>query len=492
MIVVLLAAALRLHRLDTESLWLDETFSVALARGPVDTLISEVAEDVHPPFYFLLLSAWFQFTEGSAWSARLLSVLCSLGIVGAAFALGRRWSDARTGGIAALLLAISPFQVEFAQEARMYALLALTASLSTLALSYLGSTAHAREDEAHAVSAGPLLTPAWLAYVLASSLMVYTHAAGVFVLGAHGLAVLLARWRSRGAVRLVDRWSTALIVVGALFVPWLGTFLTQFSAVQAGFWVPRPTWRNLADPIVAFAGSPLLAWIVGALACWGTWSLARGRRGRHQPAGAAVLTLWLLVTALAPFALSLVGSSVFLPKYTIAGSVPLAVLAAAGLASLARLPRAAALVVVALLSSGALYGYYEGMPRKDDWRRAVREIERDSGPGDVVVVYPYFLEFPLRVYATRQDLTLVPFPRHAAATTAPTLGVMLDGLTRDAPRVRLVVMEYDARRGMLADRLHARFDRVEAHRYGHVDVFTFSDPAQGSDRPVVERPGGAE
>ena len=51
--------------------------------------------------------------------------------------IARRISGTPAGLIAALILALSPFHVRFAQETRMYALLTLNISLATLALTYL-------------------------------------------------------------------------------------------------------------------------------------------------------------------------------------------------------------------------------------------------------------------------------------------------------------------------------------------------------------------
>ena len=172
-----LAAALRLFHLDAESIWLDEAFSVATARSTVDNILFETSEDFHPPLYFFLLYGWFHLTDGSGASARLLSVAFSLGATLATYAAGRLLVDTRTGLLAALLIAVSTFQVEYAQEARMYALLALLATLSTTALVRLSRTHGAADDTA---PRRPLVSRWWLAYVGTAILLIYTHAYSVF------------------------------------------------------------------------------------------------------------------------------------------------------------------------------------------------------------------------------------------------------------------------------------------------------------------------
>ncbi len=312
--IVVLAAALRLFHLDSESIWLDEAFSVATARSTVGNILFETSEDFHPPLYFFLLYGWFHLTDGSGSSARLLSVAFSLCATLATYAAGRLLVDTRTGILAALLIAVSTFQVEYAQEARMYSLLALLATLSTIALVRLSRT-HGTAGDAGPQS--PLVSPWWLAYVGATILLIYTHAYSVFVLVAHGLAVLAARARHPRAHRFLEQWFTAQLAVAIAFLPWLSTFAVQFLTVQRGFWIAAPTWADVFDPVAAYAGSQALVWLLVPLAVLG---LLRVLRMTRQPSAlispCALLSAWWIVPIGLPFLLSMISSPVFLPKYT--------------------------------------------------------------------------------------------------------------------------------------------------------------------------------
>ena len=53
--IMLLALALRLYRLDAQSLWNDEGTSVALAQRDLATITRNAADDIHPPLYYYLL-----------------------------------------------------------------------------------------------------------------------------------------------------------------------------------------------------------------------------------------------------------------------------------------------------------------------------------------------------------------------------------------------------------------------------------------------------
>jgi hypothetical protein len=142
--LVLLAFTLRTHQLAQKSLWLDEAFSVWISDQPLPDLLSwTVRIDQHPPLYYLVLRAWaflggrFASPTARAFWVRLPSAAFGTLTVAVFYALGRRFADRPAGLLAALLLALSPFHVWFGQEARMYALLALNASLATLGLARL-------------------------------------------------------------------------------------------------------------------------------------------------------------------------------------------------------------------------------------------------------------------------------------------------------------------------------------------------------------------
>ena len=77
-VLLIAGAALRLHHLATESLWLDEAYSITIARlGPAH-IVEMTAEDVHPPLYYFLLYGWISLWGSTEWDARLLSAAFSI------------------------------------------------------------------------------------------------------------------------------------------------------------------------------------------------------------------------------------------------------------------------------------------------------------------------------------------------------------------------------------------------------------------------------
>ncbi len=86
---------------------------------------------------------------------------------------------------------------------------------------------------------------------------------------------------------------------------------------------------------------------------------------------------------------------------------------------------------------------------------------------------------------------MAPFAKHAREVTAPTLTSMFDGLILDAPRVWLVMMEYDPRKPVLLEHLQQRFSRVERQRHGHIDLYLADIPrASLAPGPAAATAGG--
>ena len=119
-----LAALLRVAGLTSQSLWADEGNSVRLTERPLNLVVDAARADVHPPGYYLALWGWVRlFGQGEA-AVRALSVVTGVLLVGLVYLLGRRFAGPRAGWFAAFCASVSPFQIQYAQEVRMYILVA--------------------------------------------------------------------------------------------------------------------------------------------------------------------------------------------------------------------------------------------------------------------------------------------------------------------------------------------------------------------------------
>lgn len=116
---------LRLYGLNSV-LWYDEAFSAWLAQLPISNLWAAALGDVHPPLYYLMLWAVTHLVGHSEAALRLPSVLAGVGLVWSVNRLMTALQqDQKAVWLATGLMAFSPFQVYYSQEARMYELLML-------------------------------------------------------------------------------------------------------------------------------------------------------------------------------------------------------------------------------------------------------------------------------------------------------------------------------------------------------------------------------
>jgi uncharacterized membrane protein len=146
--------------------------------GFTDTITSLAKEDPqHPPLYYLMSRAWMQLFGSDVATMRLLAVLISLLslplIYGLAFEL---FSSRLIALMSVALLALSPFDVLFAQIARQYSLLTVTTIASSLCLLRAMRLRSVRN---------------WGIYAVTSALGLYTHPFFSFTIIGHGIYLLL-------------------------------------------------------------------------------------------------------------------------------------------------------------------------------------------------------------------------------------------------------------------------------------------------------------
>lgn len=270
--VLLLATALRLHDLDTQSLWNDEGNSYVQSTRTAADIAVHAARDIHPPGYYWLLGAWRLLHGESEFALRSLSALASLLSVAFTFALGRRLFGVWPGLVAALLVTLNTFSIYYAQEARMYSLNALWAVASLWALvtwldalgrrvrftppsarlyrKSTGTSPGIDAGEQHGDTGafslrirGETERGVAVGFILFNAAGLWTHYSYPFVMIAQGIIVViwlggrLRRGDVRGFLRALGGYVAASLVTIALFLPWLPTALTQLTG-----------WAQVTEP----------------------------------------------------------------------------------------------------------------------------------------------------------------------------------------------------------------------------------------------------
>lgn len=431
LVAVLLGGVLRLYRLGAESLWIDEVFMVRMA---TDMSLSELLFEVplyepHPPLFNVLMWAWIGRTGTSEALMRVPSVAFSLLAIPIVYALTRRLFDRGTAGLTALFLAVSPLQIWYAQEARMYALLVLATATSFYLVVRIAESA-ARGDP---------VTRLAVAYVAVGTVLGYLHVYGLFVLLAQAT---FFGWNlvRRGTDALLS-WRELLAVyggIGALTAPWTGLLLDRLLRpdrypADAASWLQPPDLAVLAEafsllsfgvtthtrPYEVLTHPPDLFLLVVGICLLLPIALFAMGAFESEDRGIFLVGLWLLVPAAVPFALSITLRPMFELRYLLVVAPAFLVLLARGVQVVSRDPLR--YVLVGLILTGMLVplpGYY-AEPHKDEWREAADYVASDAEPGDVVVVVPGWTgaepNHAFRFYFDREDVAVVPLYSFSSA-----------------------------------------------------------------------------
>jgi Dolichyl-phosphate-mannose-protein mannosyltransferase len=133
-LLLIIAAGLRMYRVNTYSLWLDEAIQYQIAALPMKQMLCRLPYDwLVLPVFITKLQILTNF-DGDAWQLRLPYVCFGIATVFAIFLLAHEMFSARVAWLTAFLAAIWPRLIEYSQEMRSYTLFVLLASTSGFAL----------------------------------------------------------------------------------------------------------------------------------------------------------------------------------------------------------------------------------------------------------------------------------------------------------------------------------------------------------------------
>lgn len=416
--ILAIALLVRLPLIGSRPLWYDEAFAVLFSSKGLASMLygtlkveGAVAADVHPLLYYTLLGGWARIVGTGPAAVRALSVILGLGVVALGFALARTLLDARAAFFSGLLLAISPFQVHYSQEVRMYGLLALL----LLGATWVYWLAMARGSAGY-----------WVAFAVLAAAAQYTHnLAAVYLLPLAFTPVLRGRWR--------DMIKTAAAGGGALtlYSPWLLRLPSQLARIQQAYWIPRPGPTEWVRTLITYVvGLPVPAWSLSIalalsvlVAVMASWLTLRAWRQAEPGFRTAVWLAYLaIIPAILMFAVSM-WRPVYLDRALLASAAD-GLLWLGWLLSRVRLPspaiRVSAVALILAFPLG-LYGFYSyaGFPYAP-YASLDAYLSSHRSPGEVIVHSNKISALPAHYYAP--DLTqryLADPPRSGSDTLAP-------------------------------------------------------------------------
>ncbi len=445
-VIVCVAAVLRFHSLAAKSFWFDEGVSVAIARLDWCNFARILwRREANMSLYYLLLRGWLHF-GGSEFFVRSLSVLFAIASVPVIYRLGCRLVDSRVGLIAAALLAVNAYHVQYSQDARSYSVMVLLCLLSSF---YFLKRLSEPTGRNRAV------------YVLSGALAVYAQFFSVLLVIAQLVSLRFldeeqAALRPRESVKDDWRWIALLVSPVVVFIATTGTGPLR--------WVHRPGFRDLWIFALHLTGNggPLLL-LACATACLAAllpvWRTAGMRRAPWEFWRYRFLACWLLFPLLLTLGLSL-AKPLFVPRYFIFCLPPLLLLMACGLTrfrSAALMVPALAFVIVLSLRGTTSYYKQDLDIQRDDWRDASQYLLNHAQPGDALLFHVPMGRMPYEFYhstvAPAPAAPVVLYPRHGDRLTFLDFvekpdDVELERLLLQHPRAWLVLTYAETQSGL--------------------------------------------
>lgn len=447
LLIMIIATGLRFNGITFDSMWLDEAYQTVVDSVGINPQTLHLLSDepiiyspgkprsvgrvmwnfrrvdyLCPPLYFLALNRWMTAFGMSDFAIRSLSALFSLLAVAVVFFGTRKLFNDKTALFAAGIMAIAPYDIYYAQEARMYSLVTLTASLSCFSFYLLLKQAAERLN--------PLVAIYFVVYAVSTWAMINAHYTTLMIAVFQGVFGVIYSIRGRN-FGLLAVLGAAWIAVLGLWIPWFNLF-QQAVAVRDCFYVSREAswwwpftavvrifrnWMSFMTgtrvgsiALGAYATSALLLLSALAVGLRRSPVLALARlfklikfatqpvleESKVLPENNRVtmlyVFLWALVPALVAVALDIAGNrkTVEISRYLIGTAPAIFVLAAIGaqrLWSMKRLKWVVALHVVFLLMN---YGHQHTSFQREPWREMARLIEKKADPQELLLISPHF------------------------------------------------------------------------------------------------------
>jgi mannosyltransferase len=381
--LVLLAFFLRVYRLDHVSLRGDESFTVIYSAKPLAELW-EVIRDVepNPPLYYFALRGTMFLLGQSDFAARLLSALFGVLAVPLLYQVARTLiPDRRTGEtvalLAALLMAINPYQIWHGQDVRNYTM------WPALSLASLWLLLRALKESRPAL---------WIGYIATALASLYTHYYDVFIILFENLFVILLHSKDR---RLLRRWILVQAILAVLYLPYPLLVSSRVASYQDATGLVPGLVGIIQESLTTFGfGETLAQPFVTILFPLLLLLLALGLAFAfyHDRGAFAFVLLYTTVPILCIFLFTL-WRPFFRVRYLIVMAPAYYLGFALGLVALARL-RWARVVAVAvglallLIPTGlSLNNYYfdPAYAKAADYRGLAAYLEAHAGPEDAII-----------------------------------------------------------------------------------------------------------
>jgi hypothetical protein len=506
--VTVLGAALRVHRIGVESMWVDEGLfmnTIKLVREPWKLMSTNYVSDA--PLFYFIAATWqkgVRFLTDAPYASeafdtymRLLPASIGIATIPFTYVLGVKLTGHKAPALfAAFFCAISPFQVYYAQELRPYTFHVLLCIISALAM-ILALEKNRWQN--------------WLLLSLCMIAGIYNHFFMVFCIMAMNVWFLIT---IKVHMAQLKPWVITNLVVILASIPGIRLAMSIQSTFEAGdeTWYPAPslklgliTFKNFFAGYTAHVPAyQIITVLAGMLCLLGVYAL------RQQKTKAAALVALAATPILVGIAY---WSTTNFPYYThrlmIFSAIPCYLLAGHGILVIkAQWMRGILVGAITLLSVPALGDFYEenlhptpahtvGVLYKIQNREAA-EFIRDRRTMELAVLHRVRNTYwPQRYYTGNRNFivdingagiqdAMKAYPDEELFVTAGALPSLIDEKTPEEIRFFYIQSWWqpynmDAVSLALAQHLDNRFLRIDQQRFDGQTVYVYEPDGDDVD-----------
>ena len=321
-LILLLAASLRLYGLKIQSLWSDELYSFWLSSfdNLKDVLIKGIIPDTHPPVYQVILFFVIKLFGNSESALRMPSAISGILAVWGTFLVGKQLYSEKEGLLGAAIMAVSWSSVYFSQQARSYMLMVFSTVFAVYFWLKIMACLHEEKKIPINVS---------LAYLLFAVFSCYVHYFALAFITLQGLLSLVfffGKWEKMKCILFI------YLIIALAYLPWLPSFIYQFKHSQGNIawialWVPQEIGLFLLD----FSGdlsNLLTAIMLLIILIYLSYTILKNfqkrsipinyfqRDGRNLPVSPdLLLVLWFVLPVAITYGISISLKPIFVDRY---------------------------------------------------------------------------------------------------------------------------------------------------------------------------------
>ncbi|MCX8012188.1 MAG: glycosyltransferase family 39 protein, partial [Desulfobacterota bacterium] len=398
--------------------------------------ISSLKTSPFPPLYYFLMNYWVKVFGYSETVLRFPSLLFSTFSLVAIFYLARGLFNESIGLIASFLLALSPYAINYAQEAKPYSM-AWFFSILTFYY-FINFIKSGRKSYL-------------FYYTLTSILSIYTFYIGFLFLLVQNIIFFIYPFRKKPVP-----WLIAQVIIIFSFLPWL-MVVQHINNITRGIkWINQTTsylgtltktfrmvcgdFNHCASHLLTHLGIALfislllVSLIYFCLSVFKPYCLKPRCSGFINKREFGIVFLWWLLPVLFYFLIDKIYTPIFIPRYLGYSHIPIILLVSVGITLMNFYLRTAKYLILGSLSFIILYGYLLPYYKNglkicyEDWRGIFRELCPRIGENSLIIADPaYYVASPLQYYGKCLRGDIASFSTYAIKPEHKSVFLVLRG-----------------------------------------------------------------